>query len=587
MSEIIQYIPYLIIPVLLAYPLGKYISQLIDDDSKLMLKFRPVERSIWRFLRLDVSEMNWKKYVAAVFVFSGAGFILLMLILMFQNVLPLNPQHLPGMPFALAFNTAASFLTNTNWQSYSGEVTLSPFAQIVGLTVQNFLAAAVGIAVLFALMRGLKKASSQTIGNFWKDIIRIMVYLLVPLSLVTSLALVACGVPQSLSGSKEVKLVQPVAVDKNRQAILNAKIDVKKQEVTVDGKKVKDAQILTKQHIPLYAQASQVAIKQLGTNGGGVLGTNAAHPFENPNIISNLIEVTAMILIPISLCFAFGNYLGKKKEGYVLFLTMALLFIVGLAISAWAESKGHVVSGIGNLNLEGKETRFGIASSVIFAVVTTATSCGAVNAAMDSMSALAAMIPMMFIQLGEVVFGGVGSGLYGMLGFVLLTVFIASLMVGRTPEYLGKKIGPKEMKMAILACLATPLAILIGSGLVAVLPNVTASLTNNGAHGFSEFLYAFSSAGGNNGSAFAGFMPSATLNVILGLVMLLARYLSIFGILAIAGSMCKQKITPASSGTLTTTNTTFVILLIIVIFIIGVLSFFPALALGPIADFLS
>lgn len=589
MKMLLQYLPYLILPLVLAIPLGIFMSKLVLGEKTFMTKFlAPVEGKIYRWFRIDQAEMDWKKYTLNLLSFSAIGFIFLMLVLKFQNYLPLNSQHFAGMSWSLAFNTAASFVTNTNWQSYSGEFALSNFSQIVGLTVQNFISAAVGIAVLFALIRGLKRTSVKLIGNFWKDIIRILLYVLLPLSFVISLVLVSTGVPQTLSGSRTVELVQPVAVNQDGAPIMNAHIDEKKKVVTVNGKKITNATIVTREEVPLYAQASQVAIKQLGTNGGGVLGANSAHPFENPNPLSNLVQITAMLLLPMALCFTFGYSLKKKKEGITIFVTMFVLLATALVINGLAEQKGISLAHIGNLNLEGKETRFGVTLSSLWSVITTATSTGSVNASLDSFSAIGGMIAMMLMQIGEVAFGGVGSGLYGMLGFVILTVFIASLMVGRTPEYLGKKIGPKEMRMAVLACLATPLAILIGSGITAVFPDTVKSLTNAGAHGFSEFLYAFSSAGGNNGSAFGGFSANTTtFNIALGLVMLLARFLPIIALLVIAGRMAQQKMTATTSGTLSTTNTVFVVLLLIVILIIGVLSFFPALALGPIADFLA
>jgi K+-transporting ATPase ATPase A chain len=589
MTTWLQYGLYLLIPGILAIPVGSYISKIIDGHNNLFSKvLLPCDKFLCKFLPLDRAQMNWKKYFLNVIAFSCSGFLVLFLILKYQNYLPMNTEHLPGLSWVLAFNTAISFVTNTNWQNYSGEMALSNFSQIAGLTVQNFLSAAVGLAVLFALIRGIKNKESKTIGNFWQDLTHIMLYLLLPLSLITSISLVACGVPQTVSGSKQEKLIQPVAVKKDGAIVMDAKIDEKNNSASLDGKKLTNVKIVEYEEVPLYAQASQVAIKQLGTNGGGVLGANSAHPLENPTPVSNLIEITAMLLIPMSVCFAFGDYLGRKKEGIVLFVAMALMFIVCLSISNWAEQQGIVIAHSGNLNMEGKETRLGIPSSVIFSVGATATGTGAVNAMLDSFSSLGGLIPMLLMQIGEVVFGGIGSGLYGMLAFVILTVFIASLMVGRTPEYLGKKIGPQEMKMAVLACLATPLSILIGSGITALIPSTTTRLTNFGAHGFSEFLYAFSSAGANNGSAFSGFLGNTTiLNIALALVMILSRFLPIFAILSIAGSMAKQKVTPMTAGTLTTSNTLFVILLIIVIFIIGVLSFFPALALGPIADFLT
>lgn len=589
MNIIVQVLPYVILPFILAIPLGLYMSKLVDGEKNFMTKvISPFENKVYKWLKINQKEMNWKKYLSSVLSLSVMSFIVLFLILKFQDLLPMNSNHFTGMSWTLAFNTAISFVTNTDWQSYSGETTLSNFSQIAGLTVQNFVSAAVGIAVLFALIRGLKRSSVNVIGNFWKDFIRIQLYVLIPLSLVTSVILIATGVPQTFSGSKTVDLVQPVAVNDNGVPITNAKINVKTKAVTVNGKKINNVSIITKEELPLYAQASQVAIKQLGSNGGGVLGTNSAHPYENPSPLSNFIEMTAMMLIPAALCFTFGFSIKRRREGIAIFITMTILLTFGLVVSVLMEQKGFSLAHIGNLNMEGKETRNGVTISSIWSVFATATGTGSVNASLDSFSAFAGMIFMILIQLGEVAFGGVGSGLYGMLGFVILAVFIASLMVGRTPTYLGKKIGPKEMRMAVLACLATPLAILLGSGIAATLKSTLGSLTNSGAHGFSELLYAFSSAGGNNGSSFSGFNGNTEiLNILLGLVMIIGRFLPIFAVLVIAGSMAKQKISAETSGTLSTSNITFIVLLILVILIIGVLSFFPALSLGPIADFLT
>ncbi|MCP0886625.1 potassium-transporting ATPase subunit KdpA [Ligilactobacillus sp. WILCCON 0076] len=589
MNIIVQILPYVILPFILAIPLGLYMSKLVDGEKNFMTKvISPFENKVYKWLKINQKEMNWKKYLSSVLSLSVMSFIVLFLILKFQDLLPMNSNHFTGMSWTLAFNTAISFVTNTDWQSYSGETTLSNFSQIAGLTVQNFVSAAVGIAVLFALIRGLKRSSVNVIGNFWKDFIRIQLYVLIPLSLVTSVILIATGVPQTFSGSKTVDLVQPVAVNDNGVPITNAKINVKTKAVTVNGKKINNVSIITKEELPLYAQASQVAIKQLGSNGGGVLGTNSAHPYENPSPLSNFIEMTAMMLIPAALCFTFGFSIKRRREGIAIFITMTILLTFGLVVSVLMEQKGFSLAHIGNLNMEGKEIRNGVTISSIWSVFATATGTGSVNASLDSFSAFAGMIFMILIQLGEVAFGGVGSGLYGMLGFVILTVFIASLMVGRTPTYLGKKIGPKEMRMAVLACLATPLAILLGSGIAATLKSTLGSLTNSGAHGFSELLYAFSSAGGNNGSSFSGFNGNTEiLNILLGLVMIIGRFLPIFAVLVIAGSMAKQKVSAETSGTLSTSNITFIVLLILVILIIGVLSFFPALSLGPIADFLT
>nr|WP_057822364.1 potassium-transporting ATPase subunit KdpA [Schleiferilactobacillus perolens] len=588
MKTILTYVLYLGVPFLLAIPVGHYISKVMaGQDNWLTRVWGPVEKRLTRWLRLD-ERMNWQRYALAVGAFSVLSFGVLWLILRFQNLLPGNPQHFAGLSWSLAFNTAVSFITNTNWQSYSGELTLSNFSQVFGLTVQNFASAAVGIAVVYALIRGIAGHQRHDLGNFWQDMIRAILYILLPLSTLFAVLLLWCGVPQSTYGFTTATLAQPVAVSAQGNVILGATVNRQTETVKVDGKKVPGARIVTKETLPIFPQASQVAIKQLGSNGGGVLGTNSAHPYENPNALSNFIEYLAIVLLPMSLVFAFGRSLGRPKEGWMLFIAMGTLFLIGMVVTGWAEQRGVHVAGIGTITMEGKEARLGVPASAIWAVGTTATSNGAVNAMLDSFSPLGGLLPMMLMQSGEVVFGGVGSGLYGMLGFVLLTVFIASLMVGRTPEYLGKKIGPGEMRMAVLACLATPLSILVGSGIIAALPVVAKSLTNTGAHGFSEFLYAFSSAGGNNGSAFAGFNANTPLmNMTLGLIMLAARFIPIVAMLNIGQRMAEQKLTAETAGTLKTTNATFVVLLLIVVLIIGVLSFFPALSLGPIVDALT
>lgn len=593
---VIQYIPYLVVLLVLAIPLGSYISHVMDGEKVFLSKIiKPCEKLIYRLLKVDEThDMDWKQYAASVFMFSIFGFVLLFMLLMLQGVLPLNPQGIQGMSWDLSFNTTASFITNTNWQSYSGESQLSYLSQSLGLTVQNFVSAGCGIAVLYALIRGFVKTNATSLGNFWVDLTRSVLYILMPLSLVLSLFLVSQGVIQNLKPGAEVQLVEPIAVTAEGTIIDNAEII--NDQVLVDGKVV-DAQIVTKHLVPMGPAASQIAIKQFGTNGGGYMGTNSAHPLENPTYLSNLMEVTAILLIPAALCFSFGKSIKDKRQGHAIFIAMLTMLLLAWAIIAVNEQSATpqlTQNGIVDIspvnqaggNMEGKEARFGISGSSTWAAFTTAASNGSVNAMHDSFTPLGGMITMLQMQLGEVIFGGVGCGLYGMLAFAILAVFIAGLMVGRTPEYLGKKIEPYEMKWAVLACLATPIAILAGSGLAASIPEVMDSLGNGGAHGFSELLYAYSSAGGNNGSAFAGFAANTVfLNITLGIVMLFARFLPIISILAIAGSLVKKKKIAVTAGTLSTCSPLFVFLLILVVLLIGALSFFPALALGPIAEY--
>lgn len=599
----VQYVLYLAVLVALAIPLGKYISKAMGGEKVFLSKLvRPCENVIYKALRIDpAAEMGWKKYLLCALAFNAFGLAVLFAILMLQGVLPWNPQGFGGMSWHLAFNTAVSFVTNTNWQTYSGEVALSNFSQAMGLTVQNFVSAACGIAVLFALVRGLVRAGGKGVGNFWADLVRSVLYIMLPVCLVTSIALAGLGVPQSLGGGKTVDLVEPIAVQQTAdgyEVIPGAQADPETGTVTVDGAAVPGAKVVTKQYVPLYPQASQVAPKQAGTNGGGILGTNSAHPFENPNPWTNLIEMTLLLLIPVALCFSFGRSVKSRKQGVAIFLAMFILLAAALCAVAVAEQAGtpqlaqdggvavSATDGQPGGNMEGKETRFGIATSATWAAYTTAASNGSVNSMHDSYTPLGGMVPMLLMMLGEVVFGGVGCGLYGMIGFVILTVFIAGLMVGRTPEYLGKKVGPREMRMAVLLCLATPIAILVGSGVATLLPATADALGNGGAHGLSEVLYNYASAGGNNGSAFAGMgCDTPFLNVSLGLVMLFARFVPMAATLAIAGSMvCKRKVAEGA-GTLSTSNGMFVFLLILIVLIIGALSFFPALSLGPIAEF--
>jgi len=600
MSAVIQYILYLAVLIVLAIPLGAYIKKVMNGEKTFLSKIlTPCENAVYKVMRIKKDEqMNWKKYAVSVLIFSGIGLIFLFLLQILQGVLPGNPQGISGVKWDLSFNTAASFVTNTNWQAYSGESTLSYLTQALGLTVQNFVSAATGIAVLFALIRGFIKVKADGLGSFWVDITRIVIHILIPLNLVISLCLVGGGVIQNLKGAETVSLVEPIAVSADGEILENAEIDLDTNTVTVDGKKIEDAEIVTEQFVPMGPAASQVAIKQTGTNGGGYMGVNSAHPLENPNAFTNLIEMLSILLIPAALCFTFGKAVKNKEQGVAIFMAMFICLALALGTIAVSEqvatpqlaqdSVNVSMTDQAGGNMEGKETRFGIATSSTWAAFTTAASNGSVNSMHDSYTPLGGMVTMLLMQLGEVIFGGVGCGLYGMLAFAILTVFIAGLMVGRTPEFLGKKIEPYEMKWSVLVCLATPIAILIGSGIAAVVPSVADSLNNGGAHGFSEILYAYSSCGGNNGSAFAGFNANTVfLNVSLGLVMLFARFLPIIGTLAIAGSLAGKKKIATSAGTLSTTNGMFVFLLILIVLIIGALSFFPALALGPLAEFFS
>jgi len=601
MMTVIQYVLYLAVLIVLAIPLGAYMKKVMCGEKTVLSKvLTPCENAVYRVMRINPEEeMDWKKYARSVLVFSGIGLVFLFLLQLLQGVLPGNPQGLSGVKWDLAFNTSASFVTNTNWQAYSGESTLSYLTQALGLTVQNFVSAATGIAVLFALIRGFVKVKATGLGNFWVDMTRIVIHILIPLNLVIALLLVSGGVIQNLKGAETVSLVEPIAVSAEGEVLEDAVIDTEEGTVTVDGVLVPDAQIVTEQFVPMGPAASQVAIKQTGTNGGGFMGVNSAHPLENPNAFTNMIEMISILLIPAALCFTFGASVKNKKQGVAIFMAMFLCLVLALSCIAVSEQSATAqlaqdgavnVSMIDQAggNMEGKETRFGIASSSTWAAFTTAASNGSVNSMHDSYTPLGGMVTMLLMQLGEVIFGGVGCGLYGMLAFAILTVFIAGLMVGRTPEFLGKKIEPYEMKWSVLVCLATPIGILIGSGLAAVVPSVMDSLNNGGAHGFSEMLYAYSSAGGNNGSAFAGFNANTVfLNVSIGLVMLFVRFLPIVGTLAIAGSLAHKKKIATTAGTLSTTNAMFVFLLIFVVLLIGALSFFPALALGPLAEFFS
>lgn len=587
-----QCLLYIILLALLAWPLGIYMGKVMDGEPFWLQKMLgPCERGLYRVMGINPAEqMGWKRYLGCVLAFSAVSIAALMLLLMAQGSLPLNPRGIADTSWDLALNTAASFVTNTNWQAYSGESAMGYLAQMAGLTVQNFVSAAVGIAVLFAFIRGLRAGKTETsggpdtsptpavsgLGNFWADATRATLYILVPLSLALSLLLIWQGVPQNFSPYKTVALLEPLTTE--------------------------NGTTVTEQMVPMGPQASQVAPKQLGTNGGGYNGVNSAHPHENPTPLANMLEMLALLLIPAGLCFTFGRQIKDMRQGVAIFITMTLLLTAAIGFTAWAEqsatpqlaqseqvdlaaSSGLLAQAGGNM--EGKEARFGITNSAIWAAATTAASNGSVNAMHDSLTPVGGMVPMVLMQLGEVVFGGVGSGLYGMLAFVLLTVFMAGLMVGRTPEYLGKKVEPFEMKMVVVVCLTTPVVILIGAGLMSLVPQVVESLNNALPHGFSELLYAATSAGANNGSAFAGLNANTPfLNVLLSALMLAGRFVPVAAILAAAESMAGKKNVAASSGTLSTSNGMFVFLLIFVVLLVGALSFFPALALGPVAEHL-
>lgn len=573
MSSVLQYIIYLAVLVALAIPLGSYIGKVMNGERVWLTPvLAPVERGIYRLLHIDAQEeMPWKKYALCVVLFNGIGFVFLFLLMLGQGFLPLDPEGLAGNSWHLAFNTAASFVTNTNWQAYAGESSLSYLTQMLGLTVQNFVSAACGIAVLFALIRAFVKVQEKGLGSFWADMTRVILYILLPLSIVLAVGIASQGVPQTFAAYDEVELLEPYVAD--------------------------DGTVVTQEVVPLGPAASQIAIKQLGTNGGGFFGVNSAHPFENPTIVSNLLEMISILLIPAALCFTFGRNVKDKRQGRAIFAAMFILLVLALTGTALSETQATpqlMQSGAVDIttldqpggNMEGKEVRFGIPASVTWATFTTAASNGSVNAMHDSFTPLGGAILMLLMQLGEVVFGGVGCGLYGMLSFAILAVFISGLLVGRTPEYLGKKIEPFEMKMAVIVCLATPVAILIGSGLAAILPVTAASLNNPGAHGLAEILYTYSSAGGNNGSAFAGFNANTPFfNISIGLVMLFVRFIPMLGTLAIAGSLVQKKRLAAGAGTLPTHTPLFVFMLIFVVLLVGALSFFPALALGPLAEF--
>lgn len=560
--------------VLLVKPLGWYMARIYQGETVgLDRALGPLERLIYRLCGVHPErEMTWKVYAFAVLITNLLGLLVVYLLLRAQGGLPLNPADVGAVPPHTALNIAISFASNTNWQNYGGETTLSNLTQMLGLTVQNFLSAATGMAVLVALIRGLARRSSQTIGNYWVDLTRSILYILLPLAIIFSMFQVSQGVIQNFDDYQEVALVEPIETDQG--------------------------EIIDTQTLPMGPAASQIAIKQLGTNGGGFFNVNSAHPFENPTQLSNFLEMLAILLIPAALTYTFGRMIGDTRQGWAVLAAMLIVFVGFLALTVTAEQDGNpTIAAMGvdieagdaqaGGNMEGKEVRFGIANSAVWATSTTAASNGSVNSMHDSYMPLGSLGPMVLMQLGEVIFGGVGSGLYGLLMFAIVTVFVAGLMVGRTPEYLGKKIESFEIKMASLAVLFPPIAVLVGTAIAVVTETGVSAMQDNGPHGFSEALYAFTSQGNNNGSAFAGYGANEPLlNIAGGLAMLIARYWVLLPALAIAGSLAAKRTTAVGSGTLPTHTPLFVTLLIGVILIVGALTFFPALALGPIVEHL-
>jgi K+-transporting ATPase ATPase A chain len=551
--EFIQIGLYIILLIALTPILGRYMAWVFTDKDGIRLPALDwLEKIIYGFSGINSKEeSSWKQYTLDLLLFNFFGWLTVFLLQMSQAWLPLNPQHLPNVSWHLAFNTAVSFMTNTNWQSYAGETTLSYFVQMIGLTVQNFVSAATGIAVILAVIRGISRKTTDKIGNFWVDLTKSIIYVLLPLSVIFAIVLTGEGVVQNF---------KPYITAHSLQGV--------------------------RQIIPQGPAASQIAIKQLGTNGGGFFNMNSAHPYENPSPLCDFLEMLAILLIPSALIYTYGKLIGSVRHGWIVFTTMFILFFSGLVVSLYSEYSYNPVFGTYG-GMEGKETRFGITNSILWSVVTTNASNGSVNAMHDSLSPLSGLVAMLNIELGEVIFGGVGSGLYGMVIFIIITVFVAGLMVGRTPEYMGKKIEAFEIQMAILAVLILSFIPLIFTAWACVAEYGLSSLNNPGPHGFSEILYAYSSAAGNNGSAFAGLNSNTVFyNVTLGIGMLLGRFGVIIPVLAIAGSLAQKKITPESSGTFRTDNWLFVVLLMGIILIIGGLTYFPALSLGPIVEHL-
>jgi potassium-transporting ATPase potassium-binding subunit len=587
-NNVLQVTVFIVVLLALSVPVAGYITRVMDGTSRVVRWFSPLEKLLYRIAGVDSSaEMGWKQYTVVTLAFNVLGLAFLYLILRIQGVLPGNPQGLGAMTPDGAFDTAISFVSNTNWQDYSGEQTVSYLTQMLGFTVQNFLSAATGIVVVIALIRGFARHSAKTIGNFWVDITRVTLYVLIPMSVIIAAVLMSQGVIQNFKAYEDVPTLQTTTYAAPKlDAQGNPVKDAKGNPVTVDTP-------VTKQTLAMGPVASQDAIKMLGTNGGGFFNANSAHPLENPTPFSNFVQMLAMLIIPAALCLVFGRMITDKRQGVALLAFMTIAFAVCIAVEIGSEQGGnpaftalHVDQTASALqsggNMEGKETRFGIAQSGIFAVSTTAASCGAVNGAQDSLTPLGGLVPMLLIQLGEVIFGGVGSGLYGALAFALLAVFVAGLMIGRTPEYVGKKIEAYEMKMVSIVILLTPLLVLIGASIGVLTDAGKAGIFNPGPHGFSEVLYAFSSAANNNGSAFGGLTVSTPFyNVFLGIAMWFGRFGSLIAVLAIAGSLAEKKRLGVTGGTLPTHGSLFVALLLGTVLLVGALTYVPALALGP------
>jgi K+-transporting ATPase ATPase A chain len=590
----LQLVFYVVVLVALAKPLGTYMARIYEGQPALLNRIgAPVEKLIYRLCGVDpAQDMRWTQYAVAALVFNALGFLAVYALQRLQIFLPLNPQNMAAVSPDSSFNTAISFVTNTNWQGYGGESTMSYLTQMLGLTVQNFVSAATGMAVVIALIRGFARQNAQAIGNFWVDLTRGTLYILLPLAFVFALVLVWQGMPQTFSAYPTVPLVESVEYD-------NPKVDAAGQPLKDDkGNAVTEKVTQKEQVIAVGPVASQVAIKQLGTNGGGFFNANSAHPLENPTPLSNFLEVLAILLIPAALCYTFGKMVGDTRQGWAILAAMTIVFVVLLAVCVGAEQAGNpsfAKLGVDQAasplqaggNMEGKETRFGVVNSALWATATTAASNGSVNAMHDSFTPLGGLVPMWLIQIGEVLFGGVGSGLYGMLLLAVVAVFVAGLMIGRTPEYLGKKIEAFDIKMASIGVLVPLLTCLFGTAIAVMSDAGKAGVANPGAHAFSEILYAFSSASGNNGSAFAGLSANTPFyNTALGIVMFFARFWIIVPVLALAGSLVAKKKVPAGVGTLPTHTPLFIFFLIGVVIVIGALTFFPALALGPVIEHL-
>jgi K+-transporting ATPase ATPase A chain len=564
--DILQILALFALLTLLAKFLGGYMAKVYQGKRTVLSPiFAPLENGIYRLAGIEKdAEMNWKQYAIAMLVFNCLGMMVLFALLILQGYLPFNPQRFSGFSWHLALNTAISFTTNTNWQAYSGESTATYLSQVLGLAVQNFLSAATGMAIVIAFIRGLARRTAETIGNFWVDLTRTVLYILLPIAVVVALVLVSQGVIQNLSPYVKTDLVQPIT--------------------TSEGK------VINQQTLPMGSVASQEAIKELGTNGGGFFNANSSHPFENPTPFSNFLEIFLILLIPAALTNTFGRMVGSSRQGWALYAAMLFLLVLAIGMQYWAEYNGNPLVqkiGVFGYNMEGKEVRFGLGGSVLFSTSTTATSCGAVNTMHDSLTPFGGMIPLVLILLGEAVFGGVGSGLYTMLAFVVIAVFVSGLMIGRTPEYLGKKIEVTEMWMSVITVLIAGMVILLFSAIALITPKGVSSISNPGPHGLSEVLYAFASPANNNGSAFGGLNANTVFyNLMTALAMLIGRFIPAVAMLAMSGSLVKKKYTPPSVGTLPTDQIPFIIWLVVVVLIVGALTFFPALALGPFVEHL-